>query len=85
MTARTQNGFQVLLDGAGGTLPLRPFEDRDDAEIYLDALSRDRGWRDKVQAFASASPRDQHAVRNGSRLRIEHEGHLVVERPIQFR
>lgn len=85
MTARTPNGYQVLLDGAGGTLPLAPFEDAESAEDYMIKLARNRGWRGEVEAFATASPRDQHAIRNGSRLRIEYEGRLVVERPIQFR
>jgi hypothetical protein len=85
VTARTENSYQVLLDGAGGTLPLRPFEDEDAANLYLERLARDRAWRDEVTAFSSSSPQDQHAIRNGSRLRLEYQGHLVVERPIQFR
>lgn len=84
MTARTPNGYTVVLDGAGGDLPLVTYDDGEQAERYAEALSRNPRWRVALQDFA-VDPKSEHAVRNGSRVRIEYEGRAVVEQPLQFR
>lgn len=84
MTARTPNSYVTVLDGAGGTLALATYQDVEQAERYIEALSSNPRWRVALQDFAT-DPKSEHAVRNGSRVRIEYEGHTVVERPLQFR
>lgn len=81
--SRDGNDYSVAIDGAGGQLTLEYGMGRDDAEVVLEYLVRNRTWRD---LFSPRTPQERNAVENASRVRINDEGgRLVIEQPLQFR